>query len=194
MVAEKFTPVGGTHHFSCTSTTGFSSSVNSNSAYFTPSNAPKDQSITISYYYETQEGCTSVTISKQTIVYTTPTVDFTIRSNYNYVEEPVVLSGNPSNSESYFVGELIEETATLNPSRAVSTGLGIPITYTYKDQTTGCSNSKSHNTIVYKASEPIKTISPLADLQGTYCYDDITLDISWYSQNWSNNVPRHICK
>ncbi|NOU17493.1 MAG: T9SS type A sorting domain-containing protein [Bacteroidales bacterium] len=171
--SEPITLVGdlpvGTGHFSCSST-GFSTVANSNSATFSPSSAPLSSTITISYYYETPEGCQSTPKEHTTIVNPVPTPDFTIKDNYNFDETPIFL--NPPANGSYS-GEIISSN-TIFPLYASKIGFDIPITYTLTEN--GCSGSITHNTKVYKANAGIKVGS--ANMADSYCYSNEAFDIS----------------
>jgi len=183
LVGENIYPTQGTGHFTGPAT-GFFTQSGSNSATFSPSIAPKDQKISISYYYESLSGCRSATITKDTKVHTFAAASFTtLKVNYNFVETPIVLVGTPTSSLSSFQGALIEGASTLNPSKADASNIGLPIkiTYTFVDSITGCSSIKEQTTTVYKASELIKVVkadNSLVNLDGTYCYADTVFNIS----------------
>jgi len=183
LVGENIYPAQGSGHFTGPAT-GFFTQSGSNSATFSPSIAPKDQKISISYYYESISGCRSATITKDTKVHTVAAASFTtLKANYNFIETPIVLVGTPSSDLSTFQGALIEGASTLNPSKADASNIGLPIkiTYTYVDSITGCSSIKEQTTTVYKASELIKVVkadNSLINLDGTYCYVDTVFNIS----------------
>ena len=151
---------------------GFNSATNSSLATLTPTAAPKDQNFSISYYFETKEGCISPTITKPSRVNSVPSVSFTLRDNYNFDETPIVLAGDPAGGN--FFGEIIELNKTLKPSLINQSRIGqsIDITYSFTNTTTGCVGSSVVQTKVYKADAPINNLSSV------YCYDDLTFNIT----------------
>lgn len=165
-------PVGGTAHFSCTSTTGFSTLLN-NTAILSPSivdlASQQFKDISISYYYESKEGCLSPTITRSTRVNKPPVVDFTLKDNYNYDGPSEVLIGNYSPSGDFSSDRnIIQGGQTLNPNNISTSDLGkvAKVTYSYTAPT-GCTNTKDRNTVVYKATTPI------LGLDDKYCFGDI---------------------
>jgi len=191
LTADNHLPAGGVSHFTGPVTGFIPPSSGSHKAIFSPSTAPLGSS-TISYYYffapsisSPTEGCSSDTIKEIIEVNPKPSMDFTLlKSNYNYDEAPVLLTGVPANDLSFFTSELTEETgidgqAMLNPKRAFKFGEDIRVTYSYTDKTTGCSDAKLQTTKVYRADTPIKVVgTPTVDLKSVYCYRDTILTIS----------------
>ncbi|HOZ16043.1 MAG TPA: PKD domain-containing protein, partial [Tenuifilaceae bacterium] len=171
LIAENNYPEAVKGHFSGP-ISGFNSATNSSLATLTPTAAPKDQDFSISYFFETKEGCISPTITKPSMVNSVPSVSFTLRDNYNFDETPIVLTGDPAGGN--FFGEIIELNKTLKPSLINQSRIGqnIDITYSFTNTTTGCVGSSVVQTKVYKADAPINNLSSV------YCYDDINFNIT----------------
>lgn len=173
LAAKNYTPAGGIGKF-FSNKSGLSTDLNSHVATFKPFEAAKNDTIKISYFYQTstQDGsCKSDTITKKTIVYDVTPVDFTIKDNYNFQENAVTLSSTPANGKFYGYEIILNDSTTLKPSKATSFGNPISITCKYKD-THGCSSFKSYDTRVYKA------VASIDNLNSTYCYKDSTFTIS----------------
>ena len=159
----------GTGHFEGP-TTGFSTLPN-NKAKIDPSLAPLDQDFDIKFYYDSDNGCISPTLTKTTRVNSLPVVDFTVRDNYNFEEAPITLVGNHS-PEGTFSGEGVS-LGKFYPNLA-RPDISIPITYSFTD-TKGCTSSLPKVIKVYKADFPIGGLD-----KNNYCYKDITYDIDCY--------------
>ena len=157
-------PLGGTGYF-----TGPTPGFNPATAVFEPSKVVKfDEIYTITYHYITPLGCSSDTIRKNVRVNSLPVINFTLRDNYNFDEEPVTLTGVPGGAFSDNQGIIVNN--ILYPSRTTPGFINVTLNYT--QDATGCSNTLTKQTRIRKATETIQ------GLGNVYCYSNDTLDIS----------------
>ena len=169
IAAVNLYPAGGSGVFSGGPTPGFIDN-NNNTATLDPSTViDYGAEYQIQYVYTSPNGCLSNIASKYVTVNDTPSVSFSLKSNFNIIENPTLLEGNfaplgtfsgSGVSDNYFI-----------PSN-VGVQSGIDITYTYTNSITGCSNQVNHQTDVRSAETTIDNI------ESTYCYRDETFTIT----------------
>lgn len=171
LLAVNLYPSGGTGHFTGPAT-GFATSSGSNSALFQPSLVAPNQTYTISYFYQSPDGCKSPTKQKQATVYPLPTLTFDLLDNYNYDGDRALLSATPSGGEFTSAAGIVKQGAEyyLYPNLVIPGDL--TVRYSYTNQTTGCGSFADRSTRIIKATEII------SGLGSTYCYSTDTLNIS----------------
>ncbi len=160
-------PAGGTGTFSGGPNPGFTDNMN-NTATLTPSQVFNYGILyNISYIYRSPNGCYSDPVVNSTRVYNLPSVSFNLKSNFNILETPVTLSGNPPNG--IFSGVGINGDLFTPSSAGLQSGL--TLTYSFTDAN-GCTNSTSRSTNILQAQGNITNLNP------TYCYKDTTILIT----------------
>ena len=170
--------------------TGFTAVVNTNNALLTPSAVTFDplevsKEISITYHYESNDGCISSPITRTTTVYAPPVVDFTLKDNYNFDGASELLIGNYSPQGTFSSDKnIIVSSKTITPSNISTSDLGASakVTYTYTDTNTGCTNTKDRTTIIYKATTPI------LGLDEKYCFGNIVKTITCNPTDGGNPI------
>ncbi|HRX32529.1 MAG TPA: T9SS type A sorting domain-containing protein, partial [Tenuifilaceae bacterium] len=160
--------VGDVAHFSGP-TSVFSYTTDSHSAKFKYSQAEADANYTISYYYESRNGCLSDPISETVHINPLPELSFSLNNNYNYNTGSIPLVGNHSSTDYLFSGEGVARDTLFTSAARI--GVPIVITYSYTDAN-GCNNQLLDTTTIYQAP---KTID---NLQSVYCYSNSAINIS----------------
>ncbi|MGE0077207.1 MAG: Ig-like domain-containing protein [Bacteroidales bacterium] len=159
---------GDKGHFSG-STSVFSFTTDSHSARFKYNSALSEQDYTVSYYYESKNGCISDPVSHTLHINPLPQLSFNLQDNYNYNQGTIPLVGNYTSTEYLFSGEGVSRDTLFTSAARIDAP--IIITYSYTDAN-GCSNQLVDTTIIYKATETIQNLSSI------YCYPHSAVSIS----------------
>ncbi|MFO8022839.1 MAG: Ig-like domain-containing protein, partial [Perlabentimonas sp.] len=175
-------PAGGTHYYEGPAD-GFTFIPGASTATLVPSSLEAGQTYQISYHYVTALGCSSDTIDHSTQINPLPELQFTLQDNYNYDQEPIILTGNEPDGT--FSGTGISDN-TLYPNlitpgpNHTSTGTPFTVLYSYTNPTTQCSNSVSETSYVREANETIE------GLNSEYCYSEDVMEISCTPEGFSD--------
>ncbi|MFP4555848.1 MAG: Ig-like domain-containing protein [Bacteroidales bacterium] len=175
-------PAGGTHYYEGPAE-GFTFIPGTSTATLVPSSIEAGQTYQITYHYVTAFGCSSDTINHSTQINPLPELDFTLQDNYNYDQEPILLSGNEPDGT--FSGTGVSDN-TLYPNlitpgpNHTSTGTPFTVLYSYTNPATQCSNSVSETSYVREANETIE------GLNNEYCYSEDVMEISCTPEGFSD--------
>jgi hypothetical protein len=169
----------GEFSFTGNPTTAFSK--DGNKAYLTPTHELAQSSpYEITYTYSSNlSGCSSLE-TKQIYIHSLPEVSFTLASNYNIDGGEVQLSGNHSPDGQFSGGGVVDN--YFYPDLVGGVTSNHPITYTFSDTITGCSNDTTIETDIYKADVSIN------GLNSVYCYDSTAhlVTVSEGSNSYNN--------
>ncbi len=145
----------------------------SHSAKFKYKEALANSDYTLKYTYISKNGCESDPVSHTVHINPLPEVSFSLLDNYNYNGPSYELNGTPAGGE-YNYDNKITTSTTFTPKNISTSliGANVPFIYKYREPVTGCENSQSASTIIYRATETIQ------NLNSNYCYQDLAVDIS----------------
>ncbi len=173
------TEVDSKGHFYCPSSGVLDTVSGKHNATFKFNAVQADKQYRITYYYESAAGCMSEKVDTIITINAPPEVSFSLNDNYNYDTLTIKLNGFPVGGS--YSGPGVGSNSDIFYPRNAPLNTPISITYTYTDQVnTGCSNSVSATTRVYRNLEVIqyKDQGAYKELKSAYCYANDSLEIA----------------
>ncbi|MCF8226776.1 MAG: T9SS type A sorting domain-containing protein, partial [Bacteroidales bacterium] len=159
----------------------FSSVTGSHRARFDLSKAASGTEYVLEYTFTSALGCVAETIYDTILINPLPVPYFEVGDNYNFDSAFVAdvdLTGNLDSDPLYttsFEGAEIVDNGVLKPYNATKFNQYYTITYTAQNNNTGCVNTYSDTTIIYRTTAGILGFNQAA----SYCYDsDVVIPIT----------------